>query len=198
MALRDEPAERVGEGERVLGVGVDDEGGETDGRGGGVVAELVEGNVKDGGAGLAQVAVGDVAGDSDDFVERLVCSALKGAADGVLAGEEGSGEGFADDGGSGRGVFGAEVAAGEERDLHGGEPARGNVEEPGGSGAGWRAVNGDFAIDADAPEKRPSGDGDGVDAGDGTERVGGLVPDDGELALSGNGFEQEQAVGGEA
>jgi hypothetical protein len=36
-----------------------------------------------------------------------------------------------------------------------------------------------------------------VDAGGGTERLGSLIPDDGELAFAGNGLEQEQTVGGE-
>ncbi len=47
------------------------------------------------------------------------------------------------------------------------------------------------------PEKGPARDGDRVDAGDGTERFGSLIPDDGELAFAGNGFEQEETVGGE-
>ncbi len=99
---------------------------------------------------------------------------------------------------AGRGVLRAEVAAGEEGDLHGREPAGGDVQEEGGSGAGRRAVDGDVAVDADATEQGPARDGDRVDAGDGTERFGCLIPDDGKLAFAGNGFEQEQAVGGEA
>ena len=35
------------------------------------------------------------------------------------------------------------------------------------------------------------------DAGGGTERLNRLIPDDGELALAGYGFKQEQPVGGE-
>ena len=70
MALRDELAEGVGEGERVLGVGVNDEGGEVDGLGGGFVVDFVEGDVEDGAVGLAQVVVRDVGGDADDLVAR--------------------------------------------------------------------------------------------------------------------------------
>src|SRR5580658_60621 len=174
MALRDELAEGVGEGERVLGVGVNGEGG-----------------VEDGAAGFAQVVVWDVGSDADNFVDRLIGAAFKGAADGVLAGEESIDEGFVDDGGSRRGVFGAKVAAGNEGNLHRREPARGNVQEPGGSWTGRRAVDGDVAVHADAPEKWPARDGDRVDAGGGTKRFGSLIPDDGELAFAGNGFEQE-------
>ena len=141
--------------------------------------------------------VRDVGGDADDLVEGLIGTAFKGAADGVLAGEEGLDEGFVDDGGSRRGVLRAKVAAGNEGDLHRREPARGNVQEKGGSRTGRRAVDGDVAVDLDAPEKGPARDGDRVDAGDGTERLGSLIPDDGELAFAGNGFKQEQTVGGE-
>ena len=100
MALRDELAEGVGEGERVLGVGVKGEGGEADDRRGGLVVDFGEGDVEDGAAGLAQVVVRDVGDDADDLVEGLIGTAFKGAADGVLAGEEGLDEGFVDDGGS--------------------------------------------------------------------------------------------------
>ena len=105
VALRDELAERAGEGERVLGIGVKDEGGEVDDLGGGFVVDFGEGDVEDGAAGLAQLAVRDVGGDADDLVEGLIGAAFKGAADGVLAGEEGLDEGFVDDGGSRRGVL---------------------------------------------------------------------------------------------
>ena len=136
--------------------------------------------------------VRNVGGDADDLVEGLIGTALKGAADGVLAGEESLDEGFVDDGGSRRGVFRAKVAAGNEGDLHRREPARGNVQEKGGSRTGRRAVDGDVAVYLDAPEKGPARDGDRVDAGDGTERFGSLIPDDGELAFAGNGFKQSR------
>src|ERR1700728_898682 len=197
VALRDELAEGVGEGERVLGVGVNGEGGEVDDTGGGFGVDFVEGDVEDGAAGLAQVVVWDVGSDADNFVDRVIGTAFKGAADGVLAGEEGLDEGFVDDGGSRRGVFRAKVAAGNEGDLHRREPARRNVQQPGRSRAGRRAVDGDVAVYADAPEKRPARDGDRVDAGGGTKRLGSLIPDYGELAFAGDGFQQEQTVGGE-
>ena len=127
----------------------------------------------------------------------MIGATFKGAADGVLAGEEGLDEGFVDDGGSRRGVFRAKVAAGNEGDLHRREPARGNVQEKGRSWTGRRAVDGDVAVDSDASKKGPARDRDRVDAGDGTERLGSLIPDDGELAFAGNGFKQEQTVGGE-
>ena len=187
----------VGEGERVLGVGVNGEGGEVDDTGGGFVADFVEGDVEDGAAGLAQVVVREVGGDADNRVDGLIGTAFKGAADGVLAGEVRLDEGFVDDGDSRRGVFRAKVAAGNEGDIHRREPARGNVQEPGGSRTGRCAVDGDVAVYADAPEKRPACDGDRVDAGGGTERLGSLIPDYGELAFAGNGFEQEQTVGRE-
>ncbi len=91
----------------------------------------------------------------------------------------------------------AKVAAGNEGDLHRREPAGGNVQEKGGSRTGRRAVDGDVAVDLDASEKGPARDGDRVDAGGSTERLGSLIPDDGELAFAGNGFKQEQTVGGE-
>src|SRR6202034_793170 len=159
--------------------------------------DFVEGDVEDGAAGLAQVVVWDVGSDADNFVDRVIGTAFKGAADGVLAGEEGLDEGFVDDGGSRRGVFRAKVAAGNEGDLHRREPARRNVQQPGRSRAGRRAVDGDVAVYADAPEKRPARDGDRVDAGGGTKRLGSLIPDYGELAFAGDGFQQEQTVGGE-
>jgi Domain of unknown function (DUF932) len=53
------------------------------------------------------------------------------------------------------------------------------------------------AVYADAPEKWPARDGDRVDARGGTKRLGSLIPDDGELAFAGDGFQQEQTVGGE-
>jgi hypothetical protein len=62
VALRDELAEGVGEGERVLGIGVNGEGGEVDDPGGGFVVDFGEGDVEDGAAGLAQLAVRDVGG----------------------------------------------------------------------------------------------------------------------------------------
>jgi hypothetical protein len=112
VALRDELAEGVGEGERVLGVAVNGEGGEADGPGGGFVVDFVEGDVEDSAAGLAQVVVRDVGDDADDLVDGLIGAAFKGVADRVLAGEEGLDEGLVDDGGSRRGVFRAKVAAG--------------------------------------------------------------------------------------
>jgi hypothetical protein len=60
VALRDELAEGVGEGERVLGVGVKDEGGKALGRGGRFVVDSGEGDLEDGATGLAQVVVRDV------------------------------------------------------------------------------------------------------------------------------------------
>src|SRR5882757_2483626 len=198
VALRDELAEGAGEGERVLGVGVNGEGSEVDGLGGGFLVDFDEGDIEDGAAGLAQLAVRDVGGDADDLVERLIGTAFKGAADGVLAREEGLDEGFVDDGGSRRGVYWARVAAGNERDLHRREPAWRNAQEKGGSRTGRRAGDGDVAVYGDAPEKGPARDGDRVDTGDGTERLGSLIPDHGELAFAGNGFEQEQTFGGEA
>ena len=197
VALRDELAEGAGEGERVLGVGVNGEGGEVDERGSGFVVDFDEGDVEDGAAGLTQLAVRDVGDDGDDLVEGLIGTAFKGAADRVLAREEGLDEGFVDDGGSRRGVLRAKVAAGNEGDLHRREPPRGNVKEKGASGTGRRAVDGDVAVDGDAPEEGPARDGDRVDAGDGTKRLGSLIPDEGELAFAGNGFKQEQTVGGE-
>src|SRR3984957_9080765 len=122
VALRDELAEGVGEGEWVLD-GVNGEGGEVDDTGGGFGVDFVEGDVEDGAAGFAQVVVWDVGSDADNFVDRLIGTAFKSTADGVLAGEEGLDEGFVDDGGSRRGVFRAEVAAGNEGDLHRREPA---------------------------------------------------------------------------
>jgi len=121
----------------------------------------------------------------------------KGTADGVLSGEVGPDEGFVDDGGSRRNVLRGKVAARIERDLHRREPARGDVQEPGGSRTGRRAVDGDVAVDHNVPEQRPARDGDRLDARGGTECLGSLVPDDGKLTLAGNGFEQKQAVGGE-
>ena len=85
MALGDQLAEGVGEGERVLCLGVNDEGGEVDSLGGGLVVDYVDGDVEDGAVGLAQVVVGDVGGDADNLVERLIGAALEGAADRVLA-----------------------------------------------------------------------------------------------------------------
>ena len=105
MALHDELAEGVGESERVLGVGVNDESGEVDDTGSGFSVDCVDGNVEDGEVGLSQVVVRDVRGDANDRVEGLIGTAFKGAADGVLAGEEGLDEGFVDDGGSRRGVL---------------------------------------------------------------------------------------------
>ena len=105
MALRDELAERVGESERVLGIGVNGEGGEARPPRGGFVVDFGEGDVEDGAAGFTQVVVRDVGGDADNLVEGLIGAAFKGAADGVLAGEKGLDEGFVDDGGSGRRVL---------------------------------------------------------------------------------------------
>jgi hypothetical protein len=112
VALRDELAEGGGEGERVLGGGVNGEGGEVDDTRGGFVVDFGEGDVENGAAGLAQVVVRDVGGDGDNLVDGLIGTAFKGVADRVLAGEEGVGEGFVDDSGSRRGVFRAKVAAG--------------------------------------------------------------------------------------
>jgi hypothetical protein len=92
VALRDELAEGVGEGERVLGVDVDGERGKVDDTGGRFGVDFVEGDVEDGATGFAQVVVWDVGGDPDNFVDRLIATALEGAADGVLTGEEGLGE----------------------------------------------------------------------------------------------------------
>src|SRR5262249_17033677 len=69
VALRDELAEGVGEGDSVLGITVNHEGGEVDDPGCGLFVDFVEGDVKDGAAGLAQVVVRDVGGQADDFVE---------------------------------------------------------------------------------------------------------------------------------
>jgi hypothetical protein len=112
VALRDELAERAGEGERVAGLGVNGEGGEVDDLGGGFVVDCVEGDVEDGAVGLAQIVVRDVGSDADDLIDGLIGTAFKGAADGVLAGEESLDEGFVDDGSSWRGVFKAKVTAG--------------------------------------------------------------------------------------
>ncbi len=73
----DDLAEGVGEGERVLGVGVNDEGGEVDEPGAGFVVDFVEGDVEDGAAGLAQIVVRDVGGDADDLVEGLIGAAFE-------------------------------------------------------------------------------------------------------------------------
>src|SRR5581483_113777 len=197
MALCDELAKAFGQGERILGLGVNHEGGEVDNRGGGFAVDFVEGDVEDGAAGLAQVVVRGVGGDAYDFVEGLIGSALKRPADRVLAGEEGFGESIVDDGGSRRGVLRAKVAARNERDLHRREPARGDGQEPAGNRTGRRAIDRDVAVYLDVPEKGPARDGDRLDAGGGTERLGSLIPDDRELALAGNGFEQEKTVGGE-
>src|SRR5581483_3656940 len=120
MALCDELAKAFGQGERILGLGVNHEGGEVDNRGGGFAVDFVEGDVEDGAAGLAQVVVSGVGGDAYDFVEGLIGSALKRPADRVLAGEEGFGESIVDDGGSGRksrpetsGIFIVESQPGE-------------------------------------------------------------------------------------
>src|SRR6185503_2594001 len=197
VALRDELAEGAGEGERVLGVGVNGESGKVDSLGSGFAVDFVKGDVEDGTVGLAEVIVWDVGDNSENLVDGLIGAAFKGVADGVLAGEESFGEGFVDDGGPGRCVFRAKIAARNEGDLHRREPARGNVQEPGGSRAGRRADDGDVAVYADAPEKGPARDGDRVDSRGGTERLGSLIPDHGELALAGNGFEQQQTIGGE-
>ncbi|MGA8086611.1 MAG: hypothetical protein WCA10_04845 [Terracidiphilus sp.] len=63
VALRDELAEEVGGGERVLGVGVNDKGGEAFDRGGGFAVDYCEGDVEDSAIGLAHVVVRDVGGD---------------------------------------------------------------------------------------------------------------------------------------
>jgi hypothetical protein len=76
VALRDELAEGVGEGERVLGVGVNGEGGEVYDLGGGFIVDFVEGGVEDGAAGLAEVAVRDVGGDGDDLVSASCAAVL--------------------------------------------------------------------------------------------------------------------------
>ena len=48
MTLRDKPAEWVGQSERVLGIGVNDEGGEVFDRGGRLVVDSGKGNVETG------------------------------------------------------------------------------------------------------------------------------------------------------
>src|SRR6185312_11460283 len=118
--------------------------------------DFVEGDVKHRTLGLAQVMVSDGGGDADDLVERLVRAACKGTANRVLPGEEGLNKSFVDDGGTRRSVLKGKVAAGSERDLHRREPARGNVQEKGGSRTGSRSVDVDVAVDSDAPEKRPA------------------------------------------
>ena len=74
--------------------------------GGGLVVDFDEGNVKDGAVGLALVAVRSVGCDTDDLVDGFVGATFKGAADGLLAGEEGLREGSVHDGGSRRGTSG--------------------------------------------------------------------------------------------
>jgi hypothetical protein len=100
VALRNELAKGVGEGERVLGVGVNGKRGEAHGLGGGFIVDFVKRDVEDRTVRLAQLAVRSVGGDPDDLVDRLIGAAFKGAADGVLAREEGLDEAFVDDGGS--------------------------------------------------------------------------------------------------
>src|ERR1700760_4740108 len=100
--------------------------------------------------------VGGIGDDADDLVVVLIGNALKRSADGVLAGEEGLGEGFVDDRSSRRGVLRTKVAAGNEGDLHRREPARGDVQEPAGSRSRRRAIDRDGAVYADALEKRPA------------------------------------------
>src|SRR5579863_140004 len=197
MAMRDELPEGVGECEGVLGVSMYNEGGEAFDRGCRFIVDSIEGDVENGAIGLAQVVVRHVGGDADDLVEGSIGAACKGAADGVLAWEEGLGKGFVDDGGSRRGVFRAKVAAGNQGDLHRREPAWGNVQEKSGSRTGGRAVDRDVAVDFDASKKGPARDGDRVDAGGGADRLGSLIPDDGKLAFAGDGFEQKQTVSGE-
>ena len=101
VVLRDELAERVGEGEGVLGFGVNDESGEVDGTRGGFAGDFGDGDVEDWTVRLAQVAVRDVGGDADNRVDGFVGAAFKGVADGVLAGEESFDEGLVDDGAPG-------------------------------------------------------------------------------------------------
>src|SRR5438270_3201235 len=197
MASGDELAEGVGEGERVPGVGVNDESGKVHDIRGRFGVDFGEGGVEDRTAGLAQVAVRDVRSDGYNYVDGFIRTAFKSVADGVPAGEESLDEGFVDDGGSRRCVFRAKVASRNEWDLHRREPARGNIQEPCGSRTRRRAVDGDIAVYADAPQKGPARDGDRVNPGHGTERLGSLIPEHGELAFAGNGFEQEQTVGGE-
>ena len=86
--------------------------GKADGAGSGFIVEPIERDEEDGAVGLAQVVVGDIGDDTDNLVHGLIGAALKGAADGVLSGEEGFDEGLVDDGGSGRSIFRAKVAAG--------------------------------------------------------------------------------------
>ena len=88
MALRDELAQGVGEGERVLGVGVNGEGREVHGLGGGFSVDFSERNVENCAVRLAQVVVRAVGGDADDRVAGFLGTALKGAADGVQAGKK--------------------------------------------------------------------------------------------------------------
>ncbi len=94
VSLRDELAERVGERERILGVGVNRERSEVDDARSGSGVDFVKGDVEDGETGLAEVVIWDVRGDTDDLVDGLIGAAFKGASDGVFAGEEGLGERF--------------------------------------------------------------------------------------------------------
>ena len=102
MPLRDDLAERVGERQRVLPIGVNHEGGKADGPRRGFVVPFSKGNVEDGAIGRAQVVVRCVGGDADDPVDGLVGAAFKSAADRVLAWEKSFGESLVDDGGSRR------------------------------------------------------------------------------------------------
>ncbi len=77
MALYDEPAKGVPEGERILRISVNDEGSETDSLGGGLVVDFIKRDVKDGAGGLAQIMIRDVGGDADDLVNGLIGATFK-------------------------------------------------------------------------------------------------------------------------
>src|SRR5882724_11937192 len=85
---------------------------------------------------------------------------------GILMCEELAGERLVDDGDSGRKVGGEEVSTGNEGNLHGVEPARRDVHEPGRNFRGRSAVDRDGAcFETVSVEQWPVGIGDGFDAG---------------------------------
>ncbi len=91
--------------------------------------------------------------------------------------EELPGERLVDDGDAGRQVGGAEVPAGNEGDLHGVEPARRDVHEPGRNFRGRSAVDRDgVRFETVSVKERPVGIGDGLDAGHRAQMVRHLVP----------------------
>ncbi len=107
-------------------------------------------------------------------------------------------ERFVDDGLAGCRVVRAEIRAFHEGNLHGVCPTRRNAQKVRQHRAGRRAVYRNEAIPSRAVEEGPSGQSHALDARDGPQMPGHLVPINGRLSLLSDGFQIDNARGGKS